>query len=189
MWNPRRSAGFHLVSPSSLLVPGPLSSFVCRGVGGTEPGIEILLLTLKGRKSSWGACKCLSVFFMGGGLCGSCAQAERLGICCCFYGTADSHRAPPRHLLGRLRVCARLRARALWGGRGEREKSSGGGEAFPLLPRTGLCFTISSLRGWYPWKRIWISSQFRAGERETRGWVGGWVSGARANSISRNYSR
>lgn len=106
MWYPRRSAGFHLVSPSSLLVPGPLSSFVCRGVGGTEPGIEILLLTLKGRKSSWGACKCLSVFFMRGGLCGSCAQAERLGICCCFYGTADSHRAPPRHLLGRLRVRA-----------------------------------------------------------------------------------
>lgn len=65
----------------------------------------------------------------------------------------QTHTALPHGICLDGCACAHGCVHELYEEGGVRE-SSGGGEAFPLLPRAGLCFTISSLRGWYPWKRI-----------------------------------
>lgn len=65
-------------------------------------------------------------------------RAERPGICCCFYGTTDSLRAPPRHLFDLLCACVcvcvflRRRVQAL--------KELGREEVsmFPLCPAPGF---------------------------------------------------
>lgn len=74
-------------------------------------------------------------------------------------------------------VCVDACVRALWGVWGRS----------PLLC-AWLCFAISSLRGWYPWKRIWISSQFSARTRPRGGWVG-WKPKAFPGITRRCYSQ
>lgn len=150
------------------MVPGPLPKlyFLCEG--STELGSEIWLLTPEGKAGSWGACKCSCLYFlMGGGLCTLCVMhtGREPGICCCFYGTTDSLCAPPTASVW-LADCVCVCVSIMRAGVGVVVVDGG----VPLCPCAWLCFAISSLRGWCLWKRIWISSQFKAGER-TRGWL------------------
>lgn len=127
----------------------------------------------EGEAGSWGACKSL-IFFLWEEVCtqcGSCTRGERHGICCCFYGIADSLFELPPHGIC-LAGCVSAHGCVC------EHYERGEGLEVPLCPAPWLCFTIFSSRGWFPWKRIWISSQFkglreRGREREQGcGWMG-----------------
>lgn len=110
MWIHSRSTGSHLVSPPSGARPSPPALFA--QVGSTEPGNEILLLTLKARQAVGEPVSARSCFFFLWeevcALCVSCTRCESLAYAAVFMALQTHSVLPPRHLFGWLIVCVSI---------------------------------------------------------------------------------
>lgn len=174
MWIHCRSTDSHLVSPP-LRCQALSPALFCRS-GWYRTGHWNIALNPEGEAGSWGACKCSSVHvcFYGRRSVHSvtCTRARGLAYAAVFMAL-QTHSLLPHGICLVGCVCAWLRVCEHYEGLGGGGWGGGGGGRSPL-PCAWLCFAISSMRGWYLWKRIWISSQFRARERERERGAGEW---------------